>query len=86
MKHRWDRNEATGLSTCKRGCGIIVKTYRIKHGGIAPCNPKVPPIPKCLNNDERPPRACVSCSGRMDDAKCDRMRAYYVANPPVSAE
>lgn len=37
-KHRWDSNKETGLSTCTReGCGITVKNYRVKHGGITSC-------------------------------------------------
>ena len=84
MNHKWDHNKETGLSTCKH-CDIIVKTYRVKYGGIAKCNPKAPPIPKCLNNQALPPLVCADCSEKLDEKKCDRMRAYYMEKPLAEA-
>ena len=76
MRHRWSHDTETGLSTCER-CGFTVKTYRVKHGGVGPCNPQIPPIPECLDSVVPSPLVCSMCPGRLNVHKCDEMRVYH---------
>lgn len=42
MRHIWKRDDPTeGMATCQR-CGIPVKEYRIKLGGITACREILP--------------------------------------------
>lgn len=75
-RHEWDRNSPMkGWATCSR-CGLPVKTYKIRKGGL----------PKCLGIQRRlfkrppcaalrPVQACFICPGRHREDICDQLRS-----------
>ena len=60
MRHRWKRKD--GYATCMNpGCGIRVKEYRIKRGGITPCHKMIKEQPKLIESSEETYDYLVKC-------------------------
>lgn len=87
MNHKWDFELEPGYVHCRR-CGMRVKTYEVKRGGLPRCEPPpepAPPTPVCLTTDLRPLISCFACEGRLDDKLCARMRKAYVEGDSCSS-
>jgi len=80
MPHEWDKNTPSeGWSTCVR-CGMSVKTYKARKGGLPTCE-KHRQFLIQAKLDEKPPCeydkraiACLKCRGRFDTRICDSLR------------
>ena len=84
-EHGWDHNKPEkGYSTCYR-CGLSVKTYKTKKGGLPSCDEvqseeyiikqylKMRPL--CTIS--HPPLACMKCKGRIIPQHCDIIRREW---------
>ena len=84
-RHEWDHNKPEkDHSTCYR-CGLSVKTYRIKKGGLPSCDyvqseeyiieqyKKMRPLCTLTH----PPVACYECEGRIRPEHCDIIRREW---------
>lgn len=73
-RHEWDRNSPIeGWAICSR-CGLSVKNYRIRKGGLPKClgmQRKLFELPPCAR--ARPPQACFTCPGRYTEDICDQL-------------
>jgi len=97
MPHEWDRNSPTeGWATCAN-CGINVKNYRIRKGGLPTCDEYTQQQRKSQKQsklDEKPPcqhykssLACLKCPGRFDTKLCDNLRRRLIPlKPPLTAK
>lgn len=83
MTHEWDRNApAEGWATCAN-CGMEVKIYKIRKGGLPTCDEFTQQLREAHQSklDEKPPcehdkssLACLKCPGRFDTKLCDNLR------------
>lgn len=84
--HKWDTDKEPGWAHCTN-CFMRVKAYRVKRGGLDPCNPPPeppPPIPTCLATELQPVVACFNCEGRLDDKLCNKMKEFYIEHRQIS--
>jgi len=81
LPHEWDKNTPSeGWARCAK-CGMEVKTYRIRKGGLPTCEEfelqQEASTRKQTKLDEKPPcstdktaLACLKCPGRLDINLC----------------
>jgi len=84
-RHEWDHNKPEkGYSVCYV-CGLKVKTYRYKKGGLPSCDEvqseeyKIKQFLKMrpLCTVSTPPLACMECKGRIRPEDCDIIRREW---------
>ena len=82
-RHDWEHNSPTAKQSTCQNCGLRVKTWRIKKGGLGKClgeQRKLFQKPPCA--EKLPPQACIECPGRLNENTCNQLRQLIKDQKP----
>ena len=72
ITHSWQEGAEKGYLRCEK-CGLVVKSYKVKRGGLPPCKPKINFIEskefviRCPECEKLVPNTifCINCSKQL---------------------